>query len=155
MRHLNKTLTITGIVLAALVLMAIQFMTWPAAPALSATPDVPSLLGESVGITWGPSYYDDDTIIAAERHRPELESMKQVDRHALDGKSWGPSYTGDTTIVAPGTNLNRNAAITWGPSYYDNDTIVGPERHRPALESMKQVDLNAMKGVIEGPAYHE
>ena len=95
MQHLTKTLAIMGIGLAALVLIAGSFMIQPVESVFSATPENPTIPAESVGITWGPSYYANDTIIEPERHRPELELMKQVDRQALTGKTWGPSYAGD------------------------------------------------------------
>ncbi len=150
MQHRNKTLIISGILLAALGLVVFQIISGQGTTGQAAGPE-PSI---DSGVTWGPSYYTDDSLVEPGLSRDELDFMRQVDRQALTGKTWGPSYSGEDTIVAPGTNLNKRPAITSGPSYYANDTIVASERHQPELEWMKQIDQNALRGVSEGPSYH-
>ena len=106
-------------------------------------------------LTWGPSYYADDLNIEAERNRDGLEFMKLIDQKALTGKVWGPSYAADETLVGPHPVPNVTSSVTWGPSYYAGDTNIEAERNRAELGFMKRIDLKSLRGLSEGPSYHQ
>ena len=95
MQHLNKTLVMSGILLATLSLVVFQIISGPGTKALATGPDE-STISE---ITWGPSYYNDDVIVEPERSRAELDLMRNIDRRALNHQRLSPSYDGNEVIV--------------------------------------------------------
>ncbi len=145
MQYRNKTLVISGILLAALGLVVFQIISGQGATVQASGPE-PSI---DSGVAWGPSYYADDSLVEPVRNRDELNFMKLIDQTALTGQRLGPSYAADETIVGPHQKMNAVSGITWGPSYYADDTLIEANE----LDVMKQVDQNALRGVSEGPSY--
>jgi hypothetical protein len=135
-------------------------------PALSPSPDEATVIEKASPsdeavlmanpVTWGPSYYSDDTNIEIARNRNELKLIQQVSPNAITGKVGGPSYTDDETILGAHSSPKvTTGSVTWGPSYYTDDVTIEAERNRDELELMSQVDQKALKGVAESPSYHQ
>ena len=144
MQHLHKTLVIRGILLVALALVVFQ-SSGLGATGLAAGPD------ETVAevVTWGPSYDNDDTIVAPERDRAGLDVMRAIDQRTLKGQRLSPSYAGHQAIVPASPQETVFNGVAWGPSYDTGQPTV----RREAPSFMSVIDERALEGQRLSPSY--